>query len=164
VSLPLTTTRNTSAGPSQLRVEVDVAAPVERTWTAAVDWNRQHEWMLATRVRATAGGGHRVGGKLAATTGIGRLAFVDEMEITGWDPPHGAYVKHLGRVVRGTAAFEVRPRPGGATFIWTEDLDLPLGAAGRVGFRLARPLIAYGLRLSLRRFAAWAPDYVGVGG
>ena len=73
-------------------------------------------------------------------------------------------MKHLGRVVRGTAAFEVRARPGGATFVWTEDLDLPLGAAGRVGFRLARPLIAYGLRLSLRRFAGWAPDYVGVTG
>ena len=164
MSLPLTTTRNTSAGPSQLRVEVDVAAPVERTWAAAVDWNRQHEWMLATHVRATAGGGHGVGETIAATTGIGPVAFVDDMEITGWDPPRGAYVKHLGRVVRGTAAFEVRPRPGGATFVWTENLDLPLGAAGAAGFRLTRPLIAYGLRLSLRRFAAWAPDYVGVPG
>jgi uncharacterized protein YndB with AHSA1/START domain len=161
VSLPPAAIRNTSAGPGQLRLEVDVAAPVERTWAAAVDWNRQREWMLGTRVRATVGGGHRVGGRIEATTGIGPLAMVDEMEITGWDPPRGAYVKHLGRFVRGTAAFEVRPRRDGSTFVWTEDLDLPLGAAGRVGFRLLRPLIGYGLRLSLRRFAAWAPDYVG---
>lgn len=164
MSLPMSTTRDTSAGPSQLRVEVDVAAPVERTWTAAVDWPRQREWMLATRSRATVGSGHQVGARIEAATGIGRLAVVDEMEITGWDPPHGAYVKHLGRFVRGRAAFEVRPRPGGSTFVWTEDLDLPFGRAGRVGFRLARPLISYGLRLSLRRFAGWAPDYVGVSG
>ena len=161
MSLPLSAIRNTSAGPSQLRLEVDVAAPVERTWAAAMDWHRQREWMLATRVRPTVGGGHGVGGRIEATTGIGPLGLVDEMEVTGWDPPRGAYVKHLGRFVRGTAAFEVRPRPGGSTFVWTEDLDLPLGAAGRVGFRLVRPLIAYGLRLSLRRFAAWAPEYVG---
>ena len=40
-------------------------------------------------------------------------------------------------------------------------LDLPFGAAGRLGFRLLRPAIRLGLRLSLRRFAAWAPGYVG---
>ena len=161
MSLPLSTVRNTSAAPNQLRLEVDVAAPVERTWAALTDWARQGEWMLATTVRPTAGGGRGVGGGIEATTGVGRVGVVDRMEITGWDPPHGAYVKHLGRLVRGSAAFEVRPRPGGSTFVWTEDLDLPLGAAGRVGFRLACPLIAYGLRLSLVRLAAWAPEYVG---
>ena len=161
MSLPLTSIRDTSAGPGQLRLEVDVAAPVERTWAAATDWDRQGEWMLATRVRGTVQDGRGVGGRLEATTGLGPLGLVDRMEITGWNPPHGAYVRHLGRLIRGTAAFEVRPRPGGSTFVWTEDLDLPLGTAGRVGFRLLRPLVAYGLRLSLRRFAAWAPEHVG---
>ncbi len=164
MSLPLSAVRDTSAGPSQLRLEVDVAAPVERTWAALTDWERQGEWMLATTVRGTAAGGRGVGGAIEATTGVGRLGVVDRMEITGWDPPHGAYVRHLGRVVRGTASFEVRPRPGGSTVVWTEDLDLPLGAAGRTGFRLLRPLVAYGLRLSLRRLAAWAPEHVGGGG
>ena len=149
--------RDASAGPAQIRLEVDVAAPVERTWAAVTDWDRQHEWMLGT----TATGDHRVGGELRARTGVGPLGFVDRMEITGWDPPRGAYVRHLGRVVRSTAAFEVRERPGGSTFVWTEDLDLPLGAAGRLGFRLLRPLFVAGLRLSLRRFAAWVPGSVG---
>ena len=119
---------------------------------------------MATRVRPTVGDGHGVGGRIEAITGIGPVGLVDEMEITRWEPPHRAYVKHVGRLVRGSASFEVRPRPGGSTFVWTEDLDLPLGAAGVVGFRLVRPLIGYGLRLSLRRFAAWAPDYVGATG
>jgi hypothetical protein len=164
MSLPLSAIRDTSAGPSQLRLEVDVAAPVERTWAALTDWQRQDEWMLATTVRATAGGGRGVGGRIEATTGVGPLGVVDRMEITAWDPPHGAYVRHLGWIIRGTASFEVRPRPGGSTVVWTEDLDLPLGAAGRIGFRLLRPLVAYGLRLSLRRLAAWAPEYVGGAG
>jgi hypothetical protein len=101
---------------------------------------------------------------IRAATGVGPLAVVDTMEITGWDPPHGAYVRHLGKLVRGTAAFEVRERPGGSTFVWTEDLDLPLGAVGRLGFRLLRPALRYGLALSLRRFAAWVPGSVGAGG
>jgi uncharacterized protein YndB with AHSA1/START domain len=151
--------RDTSAGPAQLRLEVDVDAPVERTWAAVTDWDRQSEWMLATRVRGTVNDGRGVGGRIRATTGVGPVGIVDSMEITRWEPPHGAYVRHLGRIVRGTAAFEVRERPGGSTFVWTEDLDLPFGALGRVGFRLVRPLFGYGLRLSLRRFAGWAPAY-----
>ena len=58
----------------------------------------------------------------------------------------------------------MRERPGGSTFVWTEDLDLPLGAAGRFGFRLLRPAIVAGLAYSLRRFATWAPGSVGAGG
>ena len=153
--------RNTSDGPTRIRLEVDVDAPVERTWAAATDWERQDEWMLGTRVRGTVNDGRGVGGGITAATGFGPLAVVDRMEITGWDPPHGAYVRHLGRVVRGTAAFEVRARPGGSTFVWSEDLDLPLGALGRVGFTILRPGLLLGLRLSLRRFAAWAEQHPG---
>ncbi len=156
-----TDVRDTSAGSSEIRLEVDVAAPVERTWAAATDWDRQGEWMLATKVRGTVNGGRGVGGGIRAATGLGPLAVVDTMRITGWDPPHGAYVRHLGRIVRGTAAFEVRERPGGSTFIWSEQLDPPFGALGRAGFRLLRPAFLVGLRLSLRRFAAWAARHPG---
>lgn len=151
--------RDTSAGPTEIRLEVDVAAPVERTWAAATDWDRQGEWMLGTEVRGTAQDGQGVGGGIRAATGLGPLAVVDTMRITGWEPPHGAYVEHLGRIVRGTGAFEVRERPGGSTFVWSEQLDLPLGALGRLGFRLVRPLFVAGLRLSLRRFATWTEQH-----
>jgi hypothetical protein len=49
----------------------------------------------------------------------------------------------------------VESREGGATFVWSEDLDLPLGVVGRLGWPLVRPLFAAGVRLSLRRFARW---------
>jgi hypothetical protein len=153
--------RDTSDGPGRIRLEVDVDAPVERTWAAAVDWDRQEEWMLGTRVRRTVNDGRGIGGGIQASTGLGPLAVVDRMEITGWDPPHGAYVRHLGRIVRGTGGFEVVERPGGSTFVWSEQLDLPLGGLGRLGFRLVRPAFGWGLRRSLRSFAAWAERHPG---
>ena len=151
--------RDTSSAPDEIVLEVEVAAPVERTWAAATDWDRQGEWMLGTRVRGTEQRGRGVGGGIRASTGVGPFRVVDTMEITGWTPPHCAYVRHTGRVVRGTGAFEVRERPGGATFVWSEQLDLPLGALGRLGFRLVRPAFGWGLRRSLASFARWAEQY-----
>jgi hypothetical protein len=139
-----------------LELTVDVAAPVARTWAGAVDWAGQGDWMLGTRVRGTAQDGRGVGGGVEAFTGLGRLGFRDTMEITLWEPPYRCHVRHTGRVVRGTGAFEVRDRGAGrSTFVWREDLDLPLGALGRLGWPLLRPLFVAGLRVSLRRFARW---------
>jgi uncharacterized protein YndB with AHSA1/START domain len=153
--------RDVSAALDEIVFEVDVAAPVERTWAAATDWDRQGEWMLGTRVAGTAQDGRGVGGGIRAATGFGPVRVVDTMVITGWTPPHAAYVRHTGRIVRGTGAFEVRERPGGSTFVWSEKLDLPLGALGRLGFRLVRPAFGWGLRRSLRSFVTWAERHPG---
>src|SRR6266536_591427 len=92
---------------------VAVAAPVEVAWAALTDWQGQSGWMILTAVTAEPGG-HRVGERLDAFTGIGGVGFHDRMEVTRWAPPRRVEVAHLGRVVRGTGAFEVRPAPGGA--------------------------------------------------
>jgi uncharacterized protein YndB with AHSA1/START domain len=137
-----------------LALSVDVDAPAARTWAAAVDWATQGQWMLGTRVTPTYLDGRGVGARIHAFTGIGAVGFVDPMEITLWQPPRACHVRHLGRVVRGTGAFEVEPRGDQRSrFHWREDLDLPLGFVGRAGWLLLRPLFAYGVRLSLRRFA-----------
>ncbi len=139
-----------------LVLTVDVDAPVERTWAGATDWAALGEWMLGTTVRPTRQSGQGVGGGIEAFTGVGRLGFLDTMEITLWEPPRRCHVLHTGRLVRGTGAFEVEPRGDGAsTFVWREDLELPLGRLGAAGWPLVRPLFAYGVRLSLRRFARW---------
>lgn len=139
---------------ASLVLHVDVDAPAAATWAAAVDWATQGDWMLGTRVTPTHNNGEGVGGRLEAFSGIGRIGFLDTMEITLWQPPRACHVLHTGRVVRGTGAFEVEPRGDDRSrFVWREDLDLPLGRLGRLGWLLVRPLFAYGVQLSLKRFA-----------
>ena len=139
-----------------LVLTVDVDAPVEQTWAGATDWAGQGEWMLGTGVRPTRQGGQGVGGGIEAFTGVGRIGFLDTMEITLWEPPHRCHVLHTGRLVRGTGAFEVEPRGDGRSrFVWREDLELPFGPLGRLGWRLGKPLFAFGVQLSLKRFARW---------
>jgi hypothetical protein len=139
-----------------LVLRVPVAAPAASTFAGAVDWDGQGEWMLGTRVRGTAQGGVGVGGGIEAFTGLGPLGFLDTMVIEEWDPPRRCHVRHTGRLVRGTGTFAVEERgPAASVFVWREDLDLPLGALGRLGWPLVRPLFAAGVRLSLRRFARW---------
>ena len=95
-----------------------------------------------------------MGGRIEAYTGRRPFGFLDTMEITLWQPPRACHVVHTGRVVRGTGAFEVEPRGDGRSrFLWREDLDLPLGLLGRLGWPLVRPFFAYGVQVSLRRFA-----------
>lgn len=144
---------------------VDVPAPAEQVWAALVDWRRQGEWMLLTDVATVDGDAQGVGGRLAARTGLtrpggGHLGVLDTMLITSWEPPRRVDVRHTGRVVRGTGSFEIRPRGESAsTFVWTEQLDLPLGLLGRLGWPLVRPVMVAGVRWSLRRFAACAAHH-----
>ena len=140
---------------SDLTVAIEIDAPGERVWDAVVDWDNQGDWILGTRARGTVRSGVGVGGGIEAFTGIRGIGFLDTMVITAWDPPHRCDVRHTGRVVRGTGVFEVLALPGGqrSRFVWQESLDLPLGAVGRAGWVLVRPLAAFGVRHSLRRLA-----------
>ena len=141
---------------AHLELTVDVDAPVAATWAGAVDWDHQGEWMLGTTVKGTAQDGKGEGGGIEAFTGLGRLGFLDTMVITTWEPPYRCYVLHTGKVVKGTGEFEVRERgEGRSTFVWREDLELPLGAVGRAGWPVVRPVFAFGVQKSLEKFARW---------
>lgn len=142
--------------PSTVELRIHVRAPADLVFAGATDWDAQSRWMLGTRVWATDRDGAGVGGGVAAFTGIGRLGFLDTMQITVWEPPRRCHVLHTGRVVRGTGQFEVEADgPDRSVFVWGEVLDLPLGIVGRLGWPLVRPLFLGGVRLSLRRFARW---------
>ncbi len=144
-----------SERPVHVAADVVVAAPPEAVWAAVTDWGRQSEWMLGTRVRVVGGSGEGVGARLEAFTGVGRAGFLDTMVVTEWDPPRRAVVLHTGRVVRGTGLFEVFVLPGGRSrFVWSEDLELPLGLLGRLGFPVVRPAFLAGVRASLARLGA----------
>jgi hypothetical protein len=76
------------------------------------------------------------------------------MEIVEWDPPRHCLVRHTGKVVRGDGVFEVVPQGSErARFVWTELVDLPLGAAGVLGWRAAVPAVRWGIARSLRKMA-----------
>lgn len=139
---------------AEITIDVIVDAPPEAVWDAVTDWPRQSEWMLGTTVRATDQDGVGVGGGIEAFTGVGRLGFLDTMVITEWDPPRRCVVDHTGRVVRGLGVFEVFALPDGRSrFVWSEELDLPLGVLGRLGWPLVRPGFAWGVRRSLEALA-----------
>jgi carbon monoxide dehydrogenase subunit G len=135
-----------------LEERVAVAAPPEAVFAAVADWEGQSAWVAFTTVTAD-GGPHRVGERLLAVTKVAGVGFSDPMEVTRWEPPRRIDVRHHGRVLRGTGTFLVEPAPGGAWFVWSEDLDLPFGVAGRLGFAVVGPAFRLMLRRSLRRLA-----------
>ncbi|MGH3912117.1 MAG: SRPBCC family protein [Pseudonocardiaceae bacterium] len=145
---------------TELTRRVDVRAPPETVFAAATDWERQGEWILGTTVRILQGDGRSVGSEVEAVTGVRGIGFADSMRITVWEAPLRCEVLHTGRVVRGVGIFEVRPRGrDAATFEWTERLELPWGALGRLGWTLIHPVFGGGLQLSLNRFADFCRTY-----
>lgn len=139
---------------AEIALSVDMTATPEQVWAALTSWDTQRDWMLLTKVRGTVQNGQGVGGGIEGWTGIRRLGVLDTMVIRTWEPPSRCIVRHTGRVVRGAGAFEVADLGSGRSrFTWSEYLDLPLGVLGRVGWPLVKPVMALGVRYSLRRFA-----------
>jgi len=133
---------------AELVISRDIAAPQQQVWDVLVDWDVHDRWMLGTK----ATGGHGVGEPIRAFTGIGRVGFLDTMTITVWEPPRRAVVRHTGRVVRGSGAFEVQETgPGRSRIVWSEWIDLPFGALGRLGWPVAKLGVRAGVLFSLWR-------------
>lgn len=141
---------------NRISVSVRIRADAEEVWAALTDWAAQGEWMTATTVRTVDGDGQGVGGRIEAFTGFGKYGFLDTMEVTEWRPPSWCAVRHTGKLVRGTGAFEIVQAANsadGSTLTWSEDLEIPGGEFGAVGFALIRPAVELGVSRSLRRFA-----------
>ena len=127
----------------------DVAVPAGKAWAAIADWETQGTWMVATRVRGSASA---VGEKLEAWTGIGPVGFLDTMTVTEWDAPRRCVVLHTGHVVRGTGGFEVAERgASGCRVTWWEQVELPLGVLGRIGWLVIGPTTRLFVKVSLGR-------------
>ncbi|HEU4948587.1 MAG TPA: SRPBCC family protein [Kribbella sp.] len=135
------------------KAAIDLPLDPATAWDVVMDWNRQSQWMLLTRVWATEQGGQGVGGGVAARTAVGPLGFTDDMVITQWAPPHECRVKHLGTFVRGEGAFVVEQAATGSRFTWSEDVIPPLGRLGVAAWPVVRPGFELMMRISLRRLA-----------
>lgn len=136
-----------------LEFEQTVDVSPEVAFAAMTDWPSQGRWMLGTTVSIAKGTGREVGDELAAFTGVGPVGFLDTIEITELTDST-ARVLHTGAVVRGPGWMGVRPQGGSGTVMyWGEDLELPWGRIGRVGWPLVKPFMVAGVRRSLRRLA-----------
>lgn len=136
-----------------LAVTIDVRGTVEDVWEALSDWEGQSAWILGTRSKGTVQDGRGVGGGIEAWTGVGPLGFLDVMVVSEWEPPHRCVVQHVGRVVRGAGGFQVSELGRGrCRVLWWERVEIPFGTAGRIGWRVARPAVRWGVVTSLRRF------------
>jgi uncharacterized protein YndB with AHSA1/START domain len=137
---------------AELVLTQDVDAPAEQVWEALTDWAAHDRWMLLTRAE----GDRAEGGEIRAFTGIGPLGFLDTMTITVWEPPRRAVVRHTGKVVRGSGAFEVEDLGAGRSrVVWSEWVLLPLGALGQPLWPVARIPLRVLLQVSLRRLARY---------
>lgn len=140
---------------ARVEVSVPVAADPATAFTTIVDLEIQERWMVGTRLYPVAGDVDlpAVGARLAAFTGVGDVGFLDVMTVTEYEPPHRWVVRHDGAFVKGIGIFTVQVDGEGSRVTWIEDLDLPFGILGRLGFPLVRPFARAGVWISLRRLA-----------
>lgn len=119
----------------RLEVEVTSAAPRPVVWQVLTDWERQPEWMVdAKQVHVLTPQREGVGVTLRCPTNLLGLTVQDVMRVTGWRDQERLEVAHLGRIIAGTAGFELSDGPGHTTRIrWWEQIDPPLGAVGEWG-------------------------------
>jgi uncharacterized protein YndB with AHSA1/START domain len=144
---------------SNLSLTVKINKPVKSVWSALVDWQGQSDWMLQTKVWSELDQDRTVkngkGVLIFAFTGLFpklypklKLGILDTMEVTKWKPPVICEVVHIGRVIRGTGKFELKPVRDGTVFFWQEEILAPA-----IVLLFLKPMLLIGVWLSLRRFS-----------
>jgi carbon monoxide dehydrogenase subunit G len=132
-----------------LAISLTIDAPIQSVWDALADWEKQGDWMLATKVWVTSSIQEGVGTQISAFTGIKSLGLLDTMEVTSWVPPFVCDVVHTGSIIKGVGKFELHEiSPMRTRFDWSEEVLAP-----RPLFLVIFPGLYVGVRISLGRFA-----------
>ncbi len=127
----------------EVRTSAIIACPRARVWKVLTDVQRQPEWMRdALSVEILTAGPLRVGSRMRVPTRIGFLRTTDLMEVTAFEPPERWRVVHQG-LVTGEGTFTLHEIDGDRStrVEWDERLAAPLGAIGRFGMTLFRPIL-----------------------
>lgn len=107
-------------------LEQDWDVDPAQLWAALADWSAHGQWIPATTVRILEGDGG-LGTRFVARTGIGPLAFDDNMTVIEFDAATThAVVQKTGPLLTGSAGFRIEPRAEGAHLIWFETIRVPL--------------------------------------
>lgn len=139
---------------AHIRVSHRVEAPASRIWPHLADLASHTRWMKDARsiVFLTEQSRGR-GTVVEVETRVGPFRTLDRMEVTDWQEGKSISVRHLG-VVTGEGTLSLVPEGDGTRVVWSEELRFPWWMGGRVGGRLARPVLARIWRGNLRRLAA----------
>lgn len=142
-----------------VQASVTVPASAESAFAELLDAEGQGRWMLGTSIYAVEGPvpSPEVGSRLVAFTGVLGFGILDLMEVTEHIPGRRWVVAHHGNVIKGSGVFSADPIPGiqdRSVVRWAEELDLPFGILGRIGWPVVKPAVRWGLQKSLNSFAA----------
>jgi len=143
-----------------LRLKITIDAPFDRVWSELIQWEKQSNWMLATKVWVTSDRREGVGTEIAAFTGLAPHRYplfkffgvLDLMKVVGWSVDSESArcdVLHYGKVIKGSGTFLLTPlNATSVIFDWSEIVEAP-----RILFYLIKPFTLIGVYLSLKRFA-----------
>jgi carbon monoxide dehydrogenase subunit G len=126
--------------------------PPELVWALITDWEHQDDWMLeASRFEVVGELREGVGVEARATVRIAGIKTRDKIRVSMWEPPRILVIDHLGWV-KGAGEIQLQPVSEGTRMRWRETLYAPkvLGPVGRLGFRVAAPLMRRIFRRDLR--------------
>ncbi len=138
---------------ARVSASVDIRAAPEDAFAAMADPLAQEKWIFATTMYAVESSASppQVGSRLAAFTGFFGVGFLDTMTVTEYDPPRRWVTDKDGALLNGVGIMQVDPTPAGCRVTWTNELELPFGIVGRLGWPVARPLARLALTAALRR-------------
>jgi carbon monoxide dehydrogenase subunit G len=121
---------------------IDLPCPVGEAWAVLTRWERQADWMLdADEVIVRSAHREGVGVRLDVRTRLFQVpAFVEPMEIVGWDPPRSLVIAH-GGAVRGRGTWTLEPAGAGTRFTWTENVELAIPAVGALAAAVYAPVM-----------------------
>jgi hypothetical protein len=136
---------------ARVKVSTVVDAPPDAVWADLEDISSHVEWMRdAVAIDFTSAQRSGVGTEFACATKVGPFRLTDHMEITGWEPERSMGVRHVG-LVTGEGTISLRARRRGRTKVtWDERLTFPWWMGGPAGGLVARPLLTWVWRGSLR--------------
>ena len=137
----------------RVAASVDLRVDPASAFAAMADIRAQEKWIFATTMYAVESSASppQVGARIAAFTGLWSIGFLDTMTVTEYDPPRRWVMDKDGALLHGVGIMEVRPLADGCRVSWVNELDLPFGVLGRLGWPVARPIARFALTAALRR-------------
>jgi hypothetical protein len=137
---------------AQFEVTIDSPLPAPEAWRRVLHLRRHGEVIPLTTLRGDAldAAGLHEGSRFVARTGLGPLAFDDEMEFETYVPPteHDpgtAVIRKVGGPIHGVIELHVLPTPSGCSLAWRQRIDVS-GVAHRLD-----PVVAGVARAAYRR-------------